>query len=293
MPSPLLRNCYGARPEEVYEEIFPDGIASVSLSHEARILAVATRRGRISLLSQSGDHLADSPAWEGVSSLVLSHSGEIGAAVVSERHLVCFDRSLKPLWDVEITGRITGLAVAPYGSHIAFATDSERLHIVTVDRREVVKIETRRPVQHLAFLAEKPELLAAGEFGQLGRLALSGTEIWMQQLVNNVGDLSLSEGAGRFFMAAFNHGVQVYDLGGDQLGTFAVDGIPSHVSASAIRSRISVLTLEHRIYWMNFEGEIQWAADMSHDPPLRILTGPLGDRLFIAAQSGRLLHVTW
>ena len=56
---------------------------------------------------------------------------------------------------------------------------------------------------------------------------------------------------------------------------------------------VAVLTLENRIFWLNFEGTIQWAVDISHDPPRHICTGPLGDRLFIATQSGCVLHIAW
>jgi hypothetical protein len=225
--------------------------------------------------------------------LAIAKSGEIGVAVLGLNRLVCFNKSLKQIWEASITGRITCLAIAPYGSHIAFGTDSSRLHIVTADRREVAKIETRRPMAHIVFASEQPELIAAAEFGQLTRYSLKGAEVWNEQLLNNVGDMCFAEGAKRLFLAAFNHGVQVYSRTGEQLGSFAIDGIPARVSASQTKARVAVLTLENRIYWLNFDGEIQWAADISQDPPQHIRVGPLGDRLFIATQSGCLLQTSW
>ena len=148
-------------------------------------------------------------------------------------------------------------------------------------------------MEHLTFLGEAPELIGAAEFGQLCRFDLHGREIWNERLMNNAGDMAVSEGGKRIFLAAFNHGVQVYDRLGTQLGSFAIDGIPSRVSASATKSRVAVLTLENRIFWLNFEGTIQWAVDISQDPPVHICTGPLGDRLFIATQSGCVLQVAW
>ena len=265
----------------------------MSLAHEARQLLVGTGRGLLCLLSQAGDRIAENLNYQKVSKVALAHTGEIGAAVVDQNRLVCFDKSLKPVWDASITGKIVSLAIAPHGSHIAFSTDSSRLHIVTADRREVAKVETRRPMEHIAFLAEEPELVAAAEFGQMCRYTLDGREVWTEQLVSNVGDMSLAEGAKRIFLAAFNPGVQAFNRAGELLGTFAIDGIPSRVSAAAVKSRVAVLTLENRIYWLNFDGEIQWAVDMSQDPPSQICTGPQGDRLFIGTQSGCLLQVCW
>lgn len=293
MASSLLHNCHGSRPTEVFEDIFAGGIVSLDFAHESRSLLVASRRGQLSLLNQSGDRVAENLGFVGVSRIVIAHAGTIAAAVVDQSRLVCLNASLKPLWDVSVTGRITSLAISPHGSHIAFSTDSSRLHIVSTDKRETAKIETRRPMEHIAFLSDEPELIAAAEFGQLCRFDLKGREIWNEQLLNNVGDMCVADAAKRFFLAAFNHGVQVYNRSGEQLGSFAIDGIPSRVSAASTKSRVAVLTLENRIYWLNFEGEVQWAVDVSHDPPQHICTGPLGDRLFIATQSGSLLQVSW
>ncbi len=293
MASPLLHNCHGSRPSEVFEDFFPEGIVAMDFADEARQLLVGTRNGLLALISQDGHRREEDRSYVGLSRLVLSETGEIGAAVVGESRLICFDDRLKPVWDASITGKITGLAISAYGSHIAFSTDSGRLHLVTADRKELAKVETRRPMEYLAFLREEPEIIAAAEFGQLTRYDLKGREIWNEHLPNNAGGLSVSEGARRIFLAAFNHGVQVFNTSGDQLGSFAIDGIPGRVSASATKQRIAVLTLENRIYWLNFEGTIQWAVDISHDPPEHICTGPLGDRLFIATRSGCVLQVSW
>lgn len=293
MASPLLQNCVGSRPETIFEDFFPDGICGLAVSREARSIAVGTRNGRLCLLSPSGDRIRESLNYGHLSRVVLCDSGEFGVAVTGTNSLAFFDNGLKPLWQSSITGRITSLAIAPYGGHIAFATESARIHIVTNEKKEVVTIDTRRPMDHLAFLSESPHLVAAAEFGQMCRYDLKGNEVWTEHILNNVGDLSVSEGGKRLFLAAFNHGVQVYGLDGDQLGSFAIDGIPARVCCSATRGRVAVLTLENRIFLLNFEGSIQWAVDISQDPPEHLAMAPLGDRLLIATSSGCLLSAAW
>lgn len=293
MASPLLHNSHGSRPTEIFEDFFPDGIVAIDLADEARTLLIGTESGHVCLMNQSGDRIVEDRSFQGLRKLVWADSGSIGVAVLGDSRLVCFDARLKPLWNASITGRIIGVGISPHGSHIAFSSDAARLHIVTADRKEIAKVDTKRAMEHLTFLAEAPELIGAAEFGQLCRFDLNGKEIWNERLMNNAGDMAVSEGGKRIFLAAFNHGVQVYDRTGTQLGSFAIDGIPARVSASATKNRVAVLTLENRIYWLNFEGTIQWAVDMSQDPPSHICTGPLGDRLFVATQSGCLLHVAW
>ena len=293
MGSRLLQQCVGGRPDEVFEDFFPDGVAALQFSQEARRIFVATRNGRLCVLSESGERLRESLHFGGARLLAVAQTGDAGVAVTGENELICFGEDLKPYWDARVTGRITAVAMAPYGSHIAFATDSSRIHVITSDRREVSTIEVRRPIEHLRFLSTSAALIAAAEFGELSCYDLQGRQQWSEPQVSNIGDIAVSEGGRRLFLAAFNHGVLVCDESGDQLGTFAIDGIPCRVSCSAVQRRVAVMTLEHRIFWLNFEGAVQWAVDLSLDPPQHIAVSPLGDQLIIATQSGCVLSVTW
>ena len=97
----------------------------------------------------------------------------------------------------------------------------------------------------------------------------------------------------RILLSAFNHGIQVLNQNGKQKGSFMVDGIPNFVAASSTRKRLAATTLENRLYWLNFEGELLWACDLSSDPAQCLAVGPMGDRLFVSTQSGRLLQLVW
>lgn len=293
MVSHLLQKCVGARPEEVFEDFFPDRISALKLSLETRRIWVATPAGRLSLLSQSGDRIRESSSLAGLRLLATAHSDDIAAAVRNDAGLTLLNPDLKPAWESRATGRITSLAISPFGGHIAFATDSCRIHIITSERREMARIETRRPVEHLQFLMESPQLLAATELGQLSRYDLAGKVINDEQFSSQLGDLAVSESGRRIFLAAFNHGVQVCDLEGHQLGLFAVDGIPSRVACSVNRERVAVWTMEQRLFWMTFDGTVLWAGDLAADPLVHLAIPALGDGIVIASQSGCLLSARW
>jgi hypothetical protein len=293
MVAHLLQKCVGARPDQVFEDFFPDGISALRLSLETRRIWVATPAGRLCLLSHSGDRIRESWSLAGLRLLATAHGDNTGAAVRNDASLLLINSDLKPEWESRATGRITSLAISPAGGHLAFATDSCRIHIITSDRKELTRIETRRPVEHLQFLMESPHLLAATELGQLSRYDLTGKVVKDNQFSSQLGDLAVSESGRRIFLAAFNHGVQVCDLEGEQLGLFAVDGIPSRVACSVNRERIAVWTMEQRLFWMNFDGTVLWAGDMSADPLVHIAVPALGDGLVMASQSGCLLNVRW
>jgi hypothetical protein len=293
LSSGLLHNCHGTRPEIVQDDIFPEGITGIDYAAEAETLLVGTNAGQVTLLDQSGRLLKTERNLAGLGQVVWADTGQFGAVVLDRRKLVCIDHNLKPQWDVRLTAEILSLAISPYGSHIAVGADSSRTHIVTTARKEIAKFDTSRPLRFLQFHAEEPEIFGAAEFGHLCCHQLNGEEIWEERIMNNVGGMSVTGCGRRILLAAFNHGIQVMNRFGKQRGAFMVDGIPAVVSASANKSRIAVVTLESKVYWLNFEGDLIWAADLSQDPPQHIEAGPLGDRLFVATESGRLLQLCW
>jgi hypothetical protein len=293
MASHLLQKCVGARPDEVFEDFFPDGIAALRLSLETRRIWVATANGRLCLLSPTGERLREAFACQGLRLLAVAHGSDLAAGVRNDASLMAIGPDLKPEWESRVTGRITSLAISPAGGHIAFATDSSRIHLMTAERREIARIETRRPVEHLQFLMETPQLLAATEVGQITRYDLAGRVLHDEQLMSQVGDMAISESGRRIFLAAFNHGVQVCDLDGGQLGIFAVDGIPAKVACSVTRDRVAVWTMEQRLFRMTFDGNVLWAGDFAADPLVHFAMQATGDGLLLASQSGCLLHCRW
>ena len=85
----------------------------------------------------------------------------------------------------------------------------------------------------------------------------------------------------------------VFDLQARQLGSFAVDGIPAKLACTATRHRLAVVTAEHRLFWLSFDGNVLWAADLSHDPLRHLAVSALGDQMLLASNSGCLLGCGW
>lgn len=293
MSDKLLQNSHGRRPTVVFD-ICPGGdIVAMDLASETGTLLVASSIGQLMLLSSDGDPIAFELGFDHADRLAFAASGQFAALVRDENQVALLSAGLKSLWSAQITGVITALAIAPWGSHVAVATDSARIHIVTADRRELCRIDTGRPMEFLTFLQQEPALIAASEFGNMYCFDVHGQEQWHQKMSNNAGDLAVSADGSRIVLAAFNHGVQVYNDRGRHLGSFMVDGIPCQAALAANLQRVAVLTLEHRLMWLNMEGNVLWGADLSADPPVRICAGPLGDCVYVATTSGRVLQLRW
>jgi hypothetical protein len=289
----LFNNSHGTQPEVVVDDVFPEGIVAMDYAAEDRTLVIATGSGHLIKLSQSGEQLVRERGFSGVESLVWSDAGTLGAAAMANGQLVCFDSKLNSKWQVDVTANLLGLAVSPFGSHFAVSTELGRVHIVTSDRRELCSFETPQPLQHLQLLSESPLMIGAAEFGHLCCHDLKGKEQWNVRIMNNVGDMATSGDGERILLAAFNHGIQVLDGSGQREGSFMIDGVPNRIAAAQNGRRLAATTLENRLYWLGFDGNLLWAADMSADPVYCMAVSPLADRLFIATQSGRLLQLLW
>ncbi len=293
MKHTLLQDSQGTSPSVVMDDVFPEGIVDMAFAAEARTLLIATGAGTLTLLRQDGVLLQANRTMVGVRSVVWADNGNFGAALVGPNKVVCIDSTLQPLWDVKVTGSVRTLAITPYGSHLAVCADSGRNHIVTTDREQIAKFDTTRPLGFVQFLSEKPRLVGAAEFGHLCCHELDGTEVWNQRITNNVGGMSVTGCGRRILLASHNQGIQMLTGRGNQKGAFMVDGVPTEVLASQDRKRIVALTQESRLYRLNFDGELQWAADLTADSPQSVCMDAFGNRLFVSTQSGRLLQLKW
>jgi len=289
----LLQNSQGTSPDVVLDDVFPEGIVDLAFAAEARSLLIATAAGTLTLLRQDGTLLQSNRPLAKVRKVVWADNGQFGAAVVGRSKVVCLDSTLKPLWDVKVTGVIRSLAITPFGSHLAVCSDSARAHIVTTDKDQIASFDTTRPLDFVQFLSEKPRIVGAAEFGHLCCPELDGTEVWNQRLTNNVGDMWVTGCGKRILLASHNQGIKMLTSRGSQKGSFMIDGVPVTVQATQNRQKIVAITQEARVYRLNFEGELQWAADLSDDPPEHLCLNALGDRVFLSTASGRLLQLRW
>lgn len=289
----LFHNSHGTQPEVVVDDVFPEGVAAMDFAAEDRTLVLGTKSGVLLKLNQSGEQLKRERGFGGLKSVVWADAGNFGAAALKKGQLVCFDASLNSKWRVDLPGNILALAISPFGSHIAVSTEHGDVHIVTSDRKEVARFETLQPLRHLQMLHESPALIGAAEFGHLCCHELNGDERWNVRIMNNVGCMVATGCGERILLAAFNHGIQVLDGWGQQEGSFMIDGVPGAVVVAENRRRLAATTLENRLYWMNLDGNLLWAADLSADPVECMAIGPMADRLFLATQSGRLMQLVW
>lgn len=257
---------------------------------EAAEIVAADELGRIYLLDRAGKIRS---VRGGLAARGLAWADERGgAARVGPATLCRLDARLEPRWTLELHEAIVSLAVSPTGSHIAVALANSTVLVFDCEKRPVCEFAVLRPLSHLAFLVEEPGLVGAAEHGLLCRHALDGRELWAETLYSNIGDLAVAADARRILLAAYNHGLQAFDRHGQSRGSYVVDGTATRVACTLAPHRIAATTLERRLYWLDSDGELLWAADVEGEVR-DIHCDPLGNWIYVGLASGRILRLDW
>jgi hypothetical protein len=229
--------------------------------------------------------------------IALNHiaSDDVGrrAAVVDEQtRLSFFDEKLRVVWSLELSDAVTALDVEPHGRYVAVALANGKNVVYDAHHLRVFHFETPRPLRHLRFLALRPALVAAAEYGLLCEFDFSGKCVWTAKLPINVGDVTSTGDGGRISLAAFSQGVRHVNGSGEPDGSYLLEGTPNRLSTSIVPFRLAVTTLEGHLYWLDESGEFVWGAALPEDA-FAIHTEPLGNGLVCGFQSGRIVSLAW
>lgn len=246
-------------------------------------LYLLNRRGRLSALTRSFDHLT-ALAWNDV--------GTHFAVVVGESQLSLVDRKFKAVWSLELPDTVVGLAMSSHGGHLAVSLAGGRVIVFEETRRQLARYDTSRPLRFLRFLTSSPVLIGSAEYGLLCARQLDGGELWTQPLWSNAGDLSVTGDGSSVFVAGFNQGVQVFDGRGENRGTYVVEGTPDHVSSSFMPRRLAVSTLERHFYWLDTAGTLLWATALP-DGVRALRCDPSGHGVVCGMEGGKIVRLDW
>ena len=123
----------------------------------------------------------------------------------------CLTPDLTPRWQSPLPQRATALAVEPLGRCIAVADGGGNLHLFDARGKRLWQVTTPRPLQHLAFVAEKSILAGAADLGLVVCFGSKGECLWRDGLVAHVGSLSVNGDGSCMLLACFSDGLVQYN----------------------------------------------------------------------------------
>ncbi|HWL09949.1 MAG TPA: WD40 repeat domain-containing protein [Planctomicrobium sp.] len=267
-------------------------LACLCLSRETGEIFSADQTGTIHRIDRKGNIAGLTRVSPSIVSLVWSDDGTQGAAIIGEDEVVRLGQSLKTVHKLSLPDVCLGLAISPYGNHLAVSLANGKTLIYNERSKKIAQFETLRPLSFLQFCSTESLLFGAAENGLVCCFNLTGAEVWQERNLANVGKLAITGEGDLVYTASFAHGVQAFDGDGSFIGAYIVDGTVNRVDASFEPDRVIVSTVERSLYWMDADGDQLWSTNVDN-PIVDVLCDPLGEWVVVGLQDKGIYHLDW
>lgn len=274
-------------------------LLGLSFAREAGLLLAWDDASHVYLLDASGDRLYESRAPERIFAASISDDGTLVALLLAKSRFVLLGPELEPITERASPSDASNLAIDPHGRFVAVGTKNPETTLFTRHGKPSVRFETRQPLAHLVFVPGLPMLLGAATYGLLVGVELAEVKLsagldveilWEEKLATSVGRLTCSGDGGIILASCFTHGVQRYDLQGQNEGSYHVGGTASHAVPDFTGRSIAVATTEGELSILNPAGNVKWRTKLPRGP-IGLETDALGRFLYYGLPTGEVCRI--
>jgi hypothetical protein len=287
-----LENGVGTPPQVRWSFSTESRLTQLDVAWEADEVVAADDSGGVYRLDPNGRLRHVVRGLTKVGRVAFADAGSGLAAAYDDKKVALLDESLAVIWSLTLYDKIVGLALDPFGKHLAVALANRDVRIYTATRRPIAEFEVVRPARFLKFAATEPLLIGAAEDGLLAAWQLSGKPVWDVRLFASCGDLAMSGDAATILLAGFAHGIQRFDKAGTNRGAFVVEGTPARIATSYDGSRIAAATIERQLYFLDRGGDLRWAA-ATPDDVVALACDAAGRSIVVGFASGLVTRLGW
>jgi hypothetical protein len=270
---------------------------SRKLAAPPRGLALARERGWLLVWdSQHGLHLFNRSGepqarWQSAHALTAAACAEDGgsfAAVGAQGQVWMLAPDLSPRWERTLPQRGTAVALDPFGHYLAAADGRGGLTLYDHNGRSRWHAANARPLQHLAFIPERPVLAAAADFGLVACYGITGSVLWRDGPVAHTGSLAVNGDGTVIVLACFSDGLCCYSLEGPKRRGFPGAGPCRLAAASYDGDAFLTADLGNHLHLRDAVGAVrgEWPLDGA---PVGVALSALGDEAYVALADGRIL----
>ena len=294
MSEPLwLRDGQGNPPTMRWAFALEGPLVAMDMGRESGEVLAADDCGGLYRLGRRGELLKSSNGLRGVRAVAWSDANAVGAVIIGDRKVLRLNGKLEADWSVGLPEAALGVALAPYGRQTAISLANGGNLVLGEQSEQLSVFETARPLKWIQFLANKPVLIGAAEYGQVCAHRISGERLWSEKCFASLGEMCAAANGEMILVAGFNQGIQSFD--GDDGSTrdsYLTEGTVSRVSCSFDADRIAAATLEQHLYWLNSSGRLLWSTEVDEEI-VRVICDPLGEWLLVGLRSGHILRLDW
>lgn len=294
MSEPLwLRDGQGTPPTLRWVFALEAPLVAMDLGRESGEILAADESGGLYRIGRRGELLKSSNGLRGVRVVAWSDTNAVGAVIAGDRKVIRLNGNLEAEWSVGLPEAALGIALAPFGRQtaISFANGG---NLVLGEQGEQLSIfETARPLKWIQFLANKPVLVGAAEYGQVCAHRINGERLWSEKCFASLGEMCAAADGETVLVAGFNQGIQSFDGDDGSTGdSYLIEGTVGRVSCSFNAKRIAAATLERQLYWLKSDGRLLWSTVLDEEI-VRVICDPLGEWLLVGLRSGHILRLDW
>ena len=269
-------------PEPAWTVLSEAPLKGLALAREAGIVLAWDETDQLVLLDLHGEHRAVTRAPGKVLLATISDDGSRIALVVDGPRLHLLDADLGTLSERPAPPEPLGLAIDPHGRYLVISSRMCTNHVYTRHGKPAGKFDTQQALPFLTFVPDRPVLLAAASYGLLAAFAIEGSAgklaldpLWQDRQIANVGRLTTNGDGSIVLASCFTHGIQRYNVLGDNEGAYHLGGTCTHAVPDFAGRVIAVATLEGELAILNASGNVRWKTGLPR-PAMALEVDPMG-----------------
>ena len=270
---------------------------SHALGHPPRGLALAREKGWtlawdtqdwLYLLNASGERQAQVHTSAKLSTAACADDGLAYAAGSADGKIWWLLPDLRTRWERSVGHSVTALALDSFGQYLAVGDSLGMVTIFDSLGRQLVQIQSQRPLHQLSFIPAAPLLIGASDYGLITCFDLSGKLLWRDGIVAHIGSQSVSGGGEKIILACFSEGLQEYDVKGNNLGRHTLSE-PAQLAALTYDARhLLVAGMGKHLLWLDAEHKVLSTHELEK-PTGAMAISPLGERAVVAQAESSLV----
>src|SRR5262249_41020214 len=141
-----LRSGQGTKPTLRWSFATDAPLADLRVARETGEVLAADVSGGLYLLDRTGKIRALTRTAHELRRLAWTDDGSLGAVLVDDSSVGCFNRQLQFRWMRELPAETLAVGLTPFGSHVAVSLANANNLVYDVENRKVGKFESLRPL---------------------------------------------------------------------------------------------------------------------------------------------------
>jgi hypothetical protein len=299
LTDPPARQSTRLEPEPAWTVVTEAPLKGLGLAREAGTVFAWDETDQLYLLDLKGEFRSVARAPGKVVAATVSDDGSRVAILGEGARLWLLDADLGMVAERPAPPDPLALAIDPHGRYLVVSSRLSFNQFYTRFGKPAGRFDTLQPLACLAFVASRAMLIGCASYGMMVALELGAgggpgrlvaEPLWVDRQVSGVGRLTATGDGAMILASCFTHGVQRYDLHGQNAGAYHLGGTATHAVPDFAGRVIAVATLEGEIAVLNPAGNIRWKAGLPR-PAVALEADPLGRYLVYGQATGEVVRL--